>query len=268
MQAKAMRNYHIYHPLDDSRAALPWPSDPPETVRKLAHLMRSHAKANMQTPAEPPLRDPGQQATHPFFKPHAPRAPLPPVPPKRARQKRGAPAPNQARKATTSRPPAPHPTHPANRDQASSSSSLPSLPPPQPDQTSSSSSLPPPAPPPPEAYQGFEKGAKVHQPFSNDHTGDWIWCEGTIQYRLRDPGDNRGATDPGGLAPPKGARPRQQRPGQARRPHPEAHQRPPHPAPHRREQGPQRHQILNTLGSSPRSGAKASPVGKSAFPML
>ena len=93
MQAKAMRNYHLHHPFDDSPAALPGPSDPPETVCKLADLMRSHAKANMQTPAEPPLRDPGQQATHPFFKPHAPPAPLPPVPPKRARRKRGAPAP-------------------------------------------------------------------------------------------------------------------------------------------------------------------------------
>ena len=32
----------------------------------------------------------------------------------------------------------------------------------------------------------------MQQPFRNDHTGDWIWCEGTIQYRLRDPGDNVG----------------------------------------------------------------------------
>ena len=192
MQAKAMRNYHLHHPFDDSPAALRWPSDPLETVRKLADLMRSHAKAKIQTPAEPPLRDPGKQATHPFFKPHAPQAPLPSVPFKRARRKRGAPAPNQARKAATSRPPAPHPTHTANPDQASSSSSLPSLPPPHPDQASSSSSLPPPATPPPEAYAGFEKGAKVQQPFCNDHTGDWIWCEGTIQYRLRDPGDNAG----------------------------------------------------------------------------
>ena len=31
---------------------------------------------------------------------------------------------------------------------------------------------------------------KVQQPFRNDHTGDWIWCEGTIQYRLRDLGPN------------------------------------------------------------------------------
>ena len=187
-----MSNYQVHHPFDNSPAALPWLTDPPETVRKLADLTSSHAKATMQTPAEPLLRDLGQQATHPFFQPHAFPAPPHPVPPKRARRKRGAPAPNQARKAATSQPPAPPQTHPANPDQASSSSSLPSLPPPQPDQASSSSSLPPPAPPPPEAYPGFEKGAKVQQPFRNDHMGDWIWCEGTIQYRLRDLGDNRG----------------------------------------------------------------------------
>ena len=86
---------------------MPWPTDPPETVRKLADLTRSHAKAIMQTPAEAPLRDPAQQATQPFFQPHAPPAPPPPVPPKRARRKRGAPAPNQARKAAASQPPEP-----------------------------------------------------------------------------------------------------------------------------------------------------------------
>ena len=192
MQAKAMKNYHLHHPFDNSPTALPWPIDPPETVRKLADVTRSHAKATMQTPAEPPLRDPGQQATHPFLRPHAPPAPPPPVSPKGARRKRGAPAPNQAGKAATSQPPAPPRIHPANPDQASSSSSLPSLPPPHPDQASSSSSLPPPAPPPPEAYPGFKKEPKVQQPFRNDHTGDWIWCEGTIQYHLRDLGDNGG----------------------------------------------------------------------------
>ena len=191
-QAKAMRNYHLHQPFDDSPAALPWPTDPPETVRKLADLTRSHAKATMQTPAEPPLRDPGQQGTHPSFKPHAPQAPPPPVPPKASETEKGRTRPYQARKAATSRPPHPPPTHPANPDQAFSSSSLPSVPPPHLDQASSSSSLPPPAPPPPEAYPGFKKGAKVQQPFRNDHTGDWIWCEGTIQYRLRDLGDNRG----------------------------------------------------------------------------
>ena len=125
MQANAMRDYHLQHPFDDSPAALSWPTDPPETVRQLADLTRSHAKATMQTPAEPPLRDPGQQATHPFFQPHAPPAPPPPVPTKQARRKRGAPATNQAAKAATSQPPAPPPTQPANPDQASSSSPLP-----------------------------------------------------------------------------------------------------------------------------------------------
>ena len=100
MQAKAMRNYHLHHPFGDSPAALPWPSDPPETVRKLVDIMRSHAKAKMQTAAEPPLRDPGQQATHPFFKPHAPRAPLPPVPSKRARRKKGRTRPQPSRKSS------------------------------------------------------------------------------------------------------------------------------------------------------------------------
>ena len=168
---------------------------PPDNMRRLADLTRNHTKATMQTPAEAPVRDPGQQGTHPLFQPHAPLAPRAPVPPKQARPKRGTPAPNQARKdgrATTSQPSHPPPTHPANPDQASSSSSLPSLPAPQGDGASSSSSLPPPAPPPPEAYPESKKGAKVQQPFRNDHTGDWIWCEGTIQYRLRDLGPNDG----------------------------------------------------------------------------
>ena len=263
MQAKAMRNYHLHHPFDDSPAALPWPSDPPETVRKLANLMRSHEKANMQTPAEPPLRDPGQQATHPFFKPHAPPTPLPPVPPKRARRKRGAPAPNQAGKAATSRPPAPHRTQPANPDQASSSSSLSSLPPPHPDQASSSSSLPPPASPPPEAYPGFKKGAKVQQPFCNDHTGDWMWCEGMVQYRLRDPGDNRGPQirlvwhrqkelDQGSSAPDK----------------PEGHTlelTSAQPIRLRTEEN-KAHRGTKYTGELPRSGAKASP--RRAYPSV
>ena len=106
--------------------------------------------------------------------------------------KKGRTRPQPSQKRSDLQTPAPHPTHPANPDQASSSSSLSSLPLPHPDQASSSSSLLPRAPPPPEAYPGFEKGAKVRQPFRNDHTGDWIWCEGTIRYRLRDPGDNGG----------------------------------------------------------------------------
>ena len=239
MQAQAMRNY-LHHPFDNSPAALPWPTDPRETVRKLARRTRSHAKATMQTPAEPPLRDPGQQATLPFFKPNAPPAPPPPIPPNRGRQKNGTPAPSLARKngrATTSQPPAPPPTLPANPDQASSPSSLPPLPPPHRDQASSSSCPPPPAPPQPEAYPEFKKGVKVQQPFCNDHTGDWIWCEGTILDRLRDLGPNNGVQirviwhrqkelDQGNSAPDK----------------PEGHTLGLNSA-HRREQGPQRHQI-------------------------
>ena len=66
-QAKAMTNYHLHHPFDNSLATLLWPTDLPETVVKVDNLTRSHAKGTMQTPAEPPPRNPGQQATHPFF---------------------------------------------------------------------------------------------------------------------------------------------------------------------------------------------------------
>ena len=111
-QAKAMRNYNLHHPFDNSPAALPWPANRPKTVPKLVNLTRSYAKATLQTPTQPRLRYPGQQTMHPFFQPHAPPAPPPPVTPKRARRKRGALAPNQARKdrrSTTSHPPAPPP---------------------------------------------------------------------------------------------------------------------------------------------------------------
>ena len=185
-QAKAMRNYHLHHPFDDSPAALPWPTDPPKTVCKLADLRRNRAKATMQTLAEPPLRDSGQQATHPFFQPHAPPAQPPPVPPKRARRERGAPAPSpqQARKdsrATTSKLPAPPPDPP---DQ------LGVRPPPArsiliiiPAATSTARA---------QGVPRVQKGTKVQQPFRNDHTGDWMWCDGTIQYRLQKLGRNGG----------------------------------------------------------------------------
>ena len=65
-------------------------------------------------------------------------------------------------------------------------------PPPHLDQASSSSSLPPEALPQPETYSQNQKDRKVPQPFRNDHTGDLIWCEGTIQYRLQDLGPNAG----------------------------------------------------------------------------
>ena len=44
--------------------------------------------------------------------------------------------------------------------------------------------------------RGSEPASKVQQPFRSDHTGDWIWCEGTIQYRLRDLGPNDGVQVP------------------------------------------------------------------------
>ena len=123
MQAQAMRNYHLHHPFDDSPAALPWPTDPPETVRKLADLTRSHAKATMQTLAEPPLRDPGQQATHPIFKPHAPPCPTTSSPTQASETEKGRTCPEPSRKSsdlrTPRRPPRPtrqtrtkHPRHP------------------------------------------------------------------------------------------------------------------------------------------------------------
>ena len=100
MQAKAMSNYHLHHPFHDSPAALLWPSAPSETVRKLADLMRSHAKANMQTPAEPPLRDPGQQATHPFFKSHAPQGPATSSPTQASEMKKGRTGPQLSWKSS------------------------------------------------------------------------------------------------------------------------------------------------------------------------
>ena len=37
-QAKAMRNYHLHRPFEDSPPALPWPTDPPEIVRNFANV--------------------------------------------------------------------------------------------------------------------------------------------------------------------------------------------------------------------------------------
>ena len=122
MQANAMRNYHLHHPLDDSPLALPWPKDPLETIRKLADIMRNRARATMQAPAKRPLGDHSQQATHPFFQPHAPPIPPPPVPPKRARRRRrsaAAPSPNRpeqkAEQQSSNPPHAPQPPGPNRR---------------------------------------------------------------------------------------------------------------------------------------------------------
>ena len=198
MQAKAMRNYHLHHPFDDSPAVLPCPKDPRETVRKLADLTRNQAKATMQanaggTPATGPW-----QAGYPPLLP-APRPPFPttssPTKASEAEKRRTRPQPPASRKRQQGNNlPAPRTplTLLTNPDQASSSSSIPPPPAPHPDQASPSSSLPPPAPPQPEVYPEFRKGTKVQQPFRNDHTVDWIWCEGTIQYRLRELGLNNG----------------------------------------------------------------------------
>ena len=74
-------------------------------------------------------------------------------------------------------------------------------------------------------------------------------------------GGQRGATDPGDLAPPK---PRQRRLGQTSRLHPGAHQRPPHPAPRRREQGPRRDQIH--WGAPPGVEPRSSPAAPTQTP--
>ena len=158
-----------------------------------AQARRPHAqprKSEHANAGRTPTTGSGPASNAPLLETRRPPSPATSGPTQASETKKGRTRPQPSQKST--RPPAPHPTHPANPDPASSSSSLPSLPPPHPDQASSSSSPPPPALPPPEAYPGFGKGAKVQQPFRNDHTGDWIWCEGTIQYRLRDLGDNGG----------------------------------------------------------------------------
>ena len=139
-QAKSMRKYHLHHPFKDSPTGLPWPMDPPETVQKLPDLTQKDAWSTMQTPRGPLLRDPEQQATHPFFQANALLVLPPPVPPKQAPRRRGTstPTPQQARvdsRATTSEPGAPaaacpadpasaRPDPRAHPDQASSSPSL------------------------------------------------------------------------------------------------------------------------------------------------
>ena len=115
------------------------------------HHLRSHPSERDGEGAQPPPTKPGKQ--------QPPNPPHPPRPTRRTRTKhprhpssRHYHHPNRTR----------HPDHPPSRHQHR---------------------------PKPEAYPGLEKGAKVQQPFRNDHTGDWIWCEGTIQYRLRDLGE-------------------------------------------------------------------------------
>ena len=179
-----MTNYYCHHPFDDSPTAPPSPTDAPETMRKLADLTRNMAKATMQALAEPPLRNPDQQATHPFLQAHALPVPPPLVPRKRARQRRGtlARSPQQARvgsKATNPHPPAPAAASPPNP------AGTPPNPPAYADWASSLSSPPPQAPPQPDAYPEFQPAARVQKPYGNNQTGNWILCKGTIQYRLK-----------------------------------------------------------------------------------
>ena len=181
-----MRNYHLHHPFNDSPPALPWPTDPPGDCTQ-AH--RPHAQSRESNQANARYGTLASGLRTPSSNPTPPQAPPPPAPPKQARRKRGLPAPSyqQARiytRATTSQPAAPPPDPPDKL------SVRPAGPPPHPHQASSSSSIPPQAPPQPVTYQEFQKGTKVQQLLRNDHTGDWIWCEGTIQYRLEDLGRN------------------------------------------------------------------------------
>ena len=172
MQAKAMRNYHLHHPFDDSPAALPWPSNPPGD-RAQAH--RPHAQPRESEHANAgrtPTKGSGPASNAPLLQTPRPPSPATSSPNEADETQKGRTCPQPSRKSSdlpTPRTPSDPPSKP---HQASSSSSLPSLPPRHPDQASSSSSLPPPAPPPPEAYPGFEKGPKVQQPVRNDHTGD------------------------------------------------------------------------------------------------
>ena len=100
MQAKAMRNYHLHHPFDDNPAALPWPTDPPETVRKLADLTRSRAKETMQTPAEPPLRDPGPASNTPLLQTPRPPSPTTSSPMQASETEKGRTRPQPSRKSS------------------------------------------------------------------------------------------------------------------------------------------------------------------------
>ena len=74
-QAKAMRIYDLQNPLIDSPPPLPWPTDPLETVQKLADLTQNRAKATMQTPAETPAAGPCPAGYTPLLPSPAPPGP-------------------------------------------------------------------------------------------------------------------------------------------------------------------------------------------------
>ena len=72
MQARGMRNYNLQHPFHDSPLALPWRTDPPETIQKRADITRNHAKATMQAPAEPRYGTPASRLHTPSSNPGLP----------------------------------------------------------------------------------------------------------------------------------------------------------------------------------------------------
>ena len=213
MQAKAIRNYHLHHPFDDSPATLQWPTDLPETV---ASSPTSHATAR---------NGPCKRRRSPRYGTLASRLRTPssnPTPPQphhlQSRQsERGRkeahppPAPNKPEMTAGQQPPNP----PNAPDPPDKPGVHPAGPPPPLDQASSSSSLLPQAPPKPETFPEFQRGTNVQQPFRNDHMGYWICCEGTIQKPPPGTRPRRGGASRSHVAPPEGATPRQQRPGQA-----------------------------------------------------
>ena len=189
-----MRNYHLYHPFNDSRAALPWPTDPPGDRTRARRPYTQPRKSDHANPGGAPATAPWPAGYAPL-----PRTPNPPSPTTSSPAKASAegkrrtypqPPTSQNRRQGNNLPtppntPAPQPSQPTRRPPRRT-------PPPYQDQASSSSSLQIQEPPQAETYSEFQTGAKVQQPFCNDHTGDWIWCEGTIQYPLQELGPNRG----------------------------------------------------------------------------
>ena len=80
MHVKAIRNYHLHHPFDDSRSALPWPT---EARRPYGSPPTSRATAQRRPcKGQQSPRYGTRQAKHPFFQPQAPSVSPPPVPPK------------------------------------------------------------------------------------------------------------------------------------------------------------------------------------------
>ena len=88
-QAKAMRNLPLHHPFDDSPAAIPWHTDPPKTVWKLAGLTRNRVKARMQTLAEIAATGPQPAGHTTFLQSPRPSGPTTSSPPGASTEKKG-----------------------------------------------------------------------------------------------------------------------------------------------------------------------------------